>query len=97
MSVRRMMGHWLIAGGRPKQIRAEGKVLFVSSGLLGVGEKAQETVKFWCEERADEPYRRTFATFRTGEPLPEEAVWHGSVETAAGRVWHLFELFGEET
>jgi hypothetical protein len=63
----------------------------IEVGPIGhVGQQYEEAVTVWWEERDVQP--RTVRVFGTGHEIPDLTTWLGTVQSANGLVWHLFEV-----
>lgn len=64
--------------------------------VVHVGEQ-NDRVTAWVEvldkgEYSDSAHRLQLAYFATGEEIPEEAAYMGTVQMSSGLVWHVYEV-----
>lgn len=61
--------------------------------VLHVASESLDTVSFWIEHLSNgSELERKFRVFGTGHPIPDRAVYVGTVPLpSVGIVWHLYE------
>jgi hypothetical protein len=66
--------------------------------IMHVGVQKNDKIVMWAEvDPSAEVTERKFRVYATGEPHTyDDADYVGTVQTGAGYVWHIYEVYPEE-
>ncbi|MFV2172303.1 hypothetical protein ACFHW2_12035 [Actinomadura sp. LOL_016] len=86
-----------VLSGRPSALDLTFGTFHAEARAIGVGPAPTIVIDLWAEdEPRTEVTRHVFQAFETGAELPDNAAWRHTTGRLDGRVWHVYELIGED-